>query len=190
MSKIENKKNKIVIIGDSNVGKTCIIERLINNSFDETKPTIGACHYEKTVNDLKLDIWDTAGQERFRSMIPMYYKGAKAVIITFDITSSESFEGAKKWLNEIKENANDSFIILVGNKTDLEDSRVISKEFADNFSKENNLDYIETSAKDNVNVNNLFENIAKKINDVKANDELSNVRISELNKENKGGLCC
>ena len=98
------KANKVVIIGDSNVGKTCIIQRFISNSFNTSKPTIGACHYNKKVQDVEIDIWDTAGQERFKSMIPMYYKGAKAIIVVYDITDANSFDGAKKWISEIETN--------------------------------------------------------------------------------------
>ena len=190
--RIPQKPNKVVIIGDSNVGKTCIIERLIHNSFEVTKPTIGACHYEKKINDINLDIWDTAGQERFRSMIPMYYKGTKSIIVVYDITDTVSFEGAKKWINEVNQNVKNASIILVGNKCDLEDNRKISREMSQLFAKENNYDYIETSAKENININALFEIVSRKVALLKDSEDLSKVRINkdDIQNDNNRGWCC
>ena len=193
---IITRKNKVVLIGDSNVGKTCILERLIKNSFESTKPTIGACHYEKIINDIKIDLWDTAGQERFRSMVPMYYKGCKGIIIVFDITDSNSFDGAKKWLNEINQNVKDIEIFLVGNKLDLSDRRSISREIASRFAKDNYLEYVETSAKENLNINALFEMIGQKlsakINKQKEIITENNLRIGDVisEDENSRGYCC
>lgn len=191
---IPKKPYKVVIIGDSNVGKTCIIERFINNSFDITKPTIGAMHYEKKINDVNLDIWDTAGQERFRSMIPMYYKGTKSIIVVYDITDSATFEGAKKWINEISQNVSNASIVLVGNKCDLDDKRKITKEMGQLFAKENGYDFLETSAKDNININALFEVVSQKVSLIKQKEkeDLSKVTLNtnNQNKPQEGGWCC
>lgn len=169
------KPNKVVIIGDSNVGKTCIIERYCEDRFGETQPTIGALHKIKMINDVQLDIWDTAGQERFKSMVPMYYKGAKAIIVAFDITSSTSFDGAKKWLSEIASNIANICIVLIANKIDLDSKRAVSKEAAENFADQKNITYFECSAKDNINVKEVFEFIAGKIKEmnIKSNDAIN-----------------
>ena len=168
MSSLKRQKpNKVALIGDANVGKTCIIERLIKKSFGNTKSTIGACNENITINNINLDIWDTAGQERFRSMIPMYYKGAKAIIICFDITEYNSFEGAKKWLNEIENFSKNTEIFLVGNKCDLDNLRKVSFDVSNNFAESKGLYFIETSAKNNINVEKLFEDVAEKIKNMK-----------------------
>jgi len=171
------KPNKVVIIGDSNVGKTCVIERYCEERFGETQPTIGALHKIKTINDVQLDIWDTAGQERFKSMVPMYYKGAKAIIVAFDVTSQASFEGAKKWLNEIESNTANICIVLMANKIDLDTARVVSREQAQNLADDKGITYFETSAKMDVNVKEIFEFIAMKIKEmnIKNNTQVVNL---------------
>ena len=187
MSILKKTSNKIVIIGDTNVGKTCIIERLINNKFGNTKSTIGASHTDIKIKGINLNIWDTAGQERFRSMINMYYKGSKCIVICYDITEENSFNNVKNWLSEIEKNVNGIFIILVGNKCDLNDNRKISYENAESFAKENNMFYIETSAKNNVNVNKLFDIIADKIALINKDEDNCNI---DINKDNNYNYNC
>jgi small GTP-binding protein len=184
------KPNKVVIIGDSNVGKTCFIERYCEDRFGDTQPTIGALHKIKTVDDIQLDIWDTAGQERFKSMVPMYYKGAKAIIVAFDITSVASFDGAKRWLNEIESSTANMVIILLANKIDLE-KRMISKETAKNFADGKNIAYFESSAKENLNVKEVFEFIAGKIKEsnFKSNNAINIKDEKKLNGETKTCGC-
>jgi small GTP-binding protein len=177
------KPNKVVIIGDSNVGKTCFIERYCDDRFGDTQPTIGALHKIKTVNEVVLDIWDTAGQERFKSMVPMYYKGAKAIIVAFDVTSVASFDGAKKWMNEIETNTSNILIILMANKIDIE-NRLVSKEQAKNFADAKNAQYFETSAKENTNVKEVFEFIASKIKEMNVTQS-NNLYIKQDVKENR-----
>lgn len=168
---VKQRPNKVVIIGDANVGKTCIIDRITEDKFDATQPTIGALHKTKTINDTLLDIWDTAGQERFKSMVPMYYKGAKAIMVAFDITNQNSFEGAKKWFTEIESNTSNVILVIVGNKSDLESKRVVSMETAKQFADEKKITYYETSAKDNVNVNEVFTFLADKIKSLNQRSE-------------------
>jgi small GTP-binding protein len=184
------KPNKIVIIGDSNVGKTCLIDRYCDDKFGDTQPTIGALHKIKTVNDVQLDIWDTAGQERFKSMIPMYYKGARAIIIAYDVTSIVSFDGAKKWLQEIESNTSNILIILIANKIDLESKRIVSKDMAKNFAEQKNIIYYETSAKDNINIKEVFDYIAKEIKNLNLkNDNSINIK-QEVNTQSSQGCSC
>lgn len=186
----KEKPNKVVIIGDSNVGKTCLIERYCENKFGDTQPTIGALHKVKTVNDVELDIWDTAGQERFKSMIPMYYKGAKAIIVAYDVTSMNSFEGAKKWIQEIEANTSNIIVVLVGNKMDLIQKRVVNKENAKNFADLKGFMYYETSAKDNVNVFEAFDAIAMKLKEINIKNE-SNINIlNAAQEDNKSSCAC
>jgi small GTP-binding protein len=186
----KEKPNKVVIIGDSNVGKTCLIERYCENKFGDTQPTIGALHKVKTVNDVELDIWDTAGQERFKSMIPMYYKGARAIIVAFDLTSMNSFEGAKKWIQEIEANISNIIVVIVGNKVDLIQKRVVNKENAKNYADQKGFMYYETSAKDNVGVFDVFDSIAIKLKEMNIKNE-SNIKIQNgSQEENKSGCAC
>lgn len=121
-------QKKVVILGDSGVGKTSILFRYIFDKFDNSNlPTLGASFKSKTIplpsenSQIKLNLWDTAGQEKFKSLTRMYYQEAEAAIIVYDTTFRESFESAKNWVQDLRENANvpDVLIVLVGNKCDL-----------------------------------------------------------------------
>jgi Ras-related protein Rab-5C len=181
-----NKANKVVIIGDSNVGKTCLITRYVDERFGDTQPTIGALHRMKTTNGVDLDLWDTAGQERFKSMIPMYYKGAKAIIIAFDLTCMRSFQNAEKWLNEIENSTQNSTIVLVGNKIDLTESRQVSTEQIRLFCDNKKIYFFECSAKNDINVNDVFGFIAEKIKEQSS----TNRGITIGNNSGQKSLCC
>ena len=130
---------------------------------------------------------DNERQEKFRIMINMYYKGSKCIVICYDITEENSFNNVKNWLSEIEKNVNGIFIILVGNKCDLNDNRKISYENAESFAKENNMFYIETSAKNNVNVNKLFDIIADKIALINKDEDNCNI---DINKDNNYNYNC
>jgi small GTP-binding protein len=127
---------KIVLIGDSGVGKSNLLTRYLKDEFSiETKSTVGVEFGTKklTLNNLKINtqIWDTAGQERYRSVTNAYYKGSKGALIVYDITKYESFENIDRWISEIKNNSDpDVTILIVGNKSDLEDDRKVSKDEA------------------------------------------------------------
>jgi small GTP-binding protein len=144
---------KFIIVGDSSVGKSNILLRFSRNIFDSGhQATLGIEFANKHLiynnTDYLVQIWDTAGQENFRSVTRAYYKASAVAMVVYDITKEESFEHIKTWLSDCKELApNTVLLVLVGNKTDLEEQRVISKERGENLAKENNMLFFETSAK-------------------------------------------
>lgn len=160
---------KLVLLGDAAVGKSSCVERFVKNEFFEfQQPTIGAAFLTQTValDDyiVKFEIWDTAGQERYRSLAPMYYRGAAAALVVYDITSQESFQGAKTWIEELQRQGSADIVIgLAGNKMDLDTKREVDKEEARAYATDNNCIFFETSAKTGENVNSIFTSIAKKL---------------------------
>jgi len=160
---------KLVMLGDTSVGKSCLAVRFTTNKFCEfQEPTIGAAFLTSIVEmddiTVKFEIWDTAGQERYRSLAPMYYRGAFAAVVVYDITNKDSFVGACNWVNELKRGGRiNCIIILAGNKLDLESDRKVDKEEVDEYANNNNIIHIETSAKTNFNVQYIFKEIAKKL---------------------------
>eukprot|EP00921_Rhytidocystis_pertsovi_P007258 GHVQ01012171.1.p2 GENE.GHVQ01012171.1~~GHVQ01012171.1.p2 ORF type:complete len:227 (+),score=23.35 GHVQ01012171.1:2279-2959(+) len=160
---------KLVLLGDASVGKSCLVVRFAKDEFYEFQdPTIGAAFVTQSVNledsIVKFEIWDTAGQERYRSLAPMYYRGAAAAVIVYDITCKESFDGAKSWVNELQTvHSPDIVIALAGNKDDLEGSRAVDFEFARQYAADNKIFFMETSAKTGHNVTELFREIARRL---------------------------
>ncbi len=161
---------KSVIVGDGGAGKTAIVVRFSQGFFQESyKLTIGVEFAVKTINiettdgedlSVKLQIWDTGGQERFQYVRPLYYKGAMGAIVLFDVTNRESFDHISKWIGEVRDNAGDIPMLLVGNKIDLEDSRVVSMEEAQELADDLNMFYVESSAKTGVGVGDIFAVLA------------------------------
>mmetsp|Transcript_21793 Transcript_21793/g.31820 ORF Transcript_21793/g.31820 Transcript_21793/m.31820 type:complete len:194 (+) Transcript_21793:144-725(+) len=160
---------KLVLLGDAAVGKSCLVVRFVRDEFFEfQEPTIGAAFLTQTVQcddaTVKFEIWDTAGQERYRSLAPMYYRGAAAAIVVYDITDPDSFAGAKSWVKELQRRGDPNVIIaLAGNKADLEQRRKVSREEAEAYAEENGILHLVTSAKDGSNVKSLFVEIARKL---------------------------
>ncbi|KAF3670771.1 Ras-related protein RABF2a [Capsicum annuum] len=148
-------------------GKSSLVLRFVKGQFLEFQESkIGAAFFSSTVSvnnsTVKFEIWDTAGQERYHSLAPMYYRGAAAAIIVYDITSPDSFARAKKWVQELQKQGNPNMVMaLAGNKADLEDKRKVTAEEARLYAEENGLFFTETSAKTAVNVNVIFYEIAK-----------------------------
>jgi small GTP-binding protein len=173
---------KIILVGDSGVGKSCLSIKASRNYFEDFySPTVGFefLTFNVKVEDqnIKLQIWDTCGQEVYRSLISSFYRSASLAIIVYSIDSEERFSNIEKWLNDIKSQSNPNIkIFLIGNKADLEDKRQVTKENGENFFKQNKLSFFtETSAKTGFNVQNVFIEVAKVL--YKEHEEIKN-RIS------------
>ncbi len=160
---------KLVLLGDSAVGKSSLVLRFVKKQFFEyQESTIGAAFLTQTVHVddyvVKFEIWDTAGQERYHSLAPMYYRGAAAAVVVYDITNMQSFLRAKSWVKELQRQGNPNIIIaLAGNKLDLESSRQVDFAEAQAYAQEQGIECFETSAKSNHNVTEIFKQIARKL---------------------------
>lgn len=163
---------KVILLGSISVGKTSIFNRFITNKFiNDYQCTIKAEFKSKIVNinqnsQAKLRIWDTSGDERYRAITRQYYKDAQGVLLVYDVTDRESFEGLGVWLTEIRDNAPESCVVLLaGNKVDLSADRDVSKEEGDEFARNNGIEHVEVSAKFGQNVFLIFEKLAKTMMD-------------------------
>eukprot|EP01089_Gocevia_fonbrunei_P023206 TRINITY_DN9680_c0_g1_i1.p1 TRINITY_DN9680_c0_g1~~TRINITY_DN9680_c0_g1_i1.p1 ORF type:complete len:222 (-),score=41.22 TRINITY_DN9680_c0_g1_i1:86-751(-) len=165
---------KVVIVGDSGVGKSNIMTRFTNDKFSDTsKATIGVAFATKSIQvpltetvtkHVKLQVWDTAGQERYRALSSAYYRGAHGALIVYDITNKQSMDNVKIWLDEIDRFCTqDIAVILVGNKCDLSDKRCVSRDEGTKYADSNNLYFMETSAKDATNIDAAFTLLIKEI---------------------------
>ena len=160
---------KIVLIGDSGVGKTNILSRYLTNEFSlTTQATVGVEFGSKIIKKgeklIKLQIWDTAGQERYKSITSAYYKGSKGAFVVYDISRKNTFDNVDKWINELKNNGSeDVFIMLVGNKSDLKDQREITEEEVKKKAELYNVAFCETSALEGKNIGYAFENLINEI---------------------------
>jgi small GTP-binding protein len=193
---------KLLLIGDSGVGKSCLLLRFADDTYTESYiSTIGVDFKIRTIQmdgkSIKLQIWDTAGQERFRTITSSYYRGAHGIIVVYDVTDQVSFNNVKQWLQEIDRYACESVNkLLVGNKCDLTTKKVVdyntAKEFADGLG----IPLLETSAKNATNVEEAFVTMTKEIKSRMANSGPAStgpnkVRLVSQGKPNKkkGGLC-
>jgi Ras-related protein Rab-8A len=162
---------KLLMIGDSGVGKTCLLLRYANDSFSPTFiTTIGIDFKIKNVDidgtRIKLQIWDTAGQERFRTITTSYFRGAQGILLVYDVTDRRSFESIRNWISQIQTHA-DVHVnkILIGNKCDMVDDKAVSTEEGERLAKEFNIPFWECSAKTDLNVESSFVSIARAVKD-------------------------
>uniref|UniRef100_A0A3Q4GRH8 Ras-related protein Rab-3 n=1 Tax=Neolamprologus brichardi TaxID=32507 RepID=A0A3Q4GRH8_NEOBR len=196
---------KLLIIGNSSVGKTSFLFRYADDSFTSAfVSTVGIDFKVKTVfrNDkrIKLQIWDTAGQERYRTITTAYYRGAMGFLLMYDITNHDSFNAVQDWATQIKTYSWDNAqVILVGNKCDLEDDRLIPTEDGQRLAEELGFQFFEASAKDNINVKQVFERlvdvICEKMNESMEGDanliaNHSNQGLKDSPSESHGGCAC
>lgn len=195
---------KLVLLGESSVGKSSVIYRFVRNKFtDDQQATLGAAFIAHSIElhncVVKLEIWDTAGAEKFHSLTPMYYRGAPAAMVVYDITSYESFDKAKIWISELKENgASSCMVALIGNKLDLvrdyENRREVPEEEAKSFADQNGYFFAEVSAKESIGVSDAFKLIATKLpkNGLAGDVYNSNASIVDLKKDasSKRSGCC
>ena len=204
---------KVVLIGESGVGKTSIISRFITNTFSSIlMSTTGASfatksiYLEKEDRTVKFEIWDTAGQEKYRSLAKVFYKNAQVCLLVYDISRKTSLDEIKNyWFKEIKNNATDNIILaLAGNKSDMYEFEEVSDEEAKNYAKEINAIFQKTSAKTDVGVNELFKMIGQKVvnpqaentsnltkdEQKKRGDKLKKDKIKKENNSNNKNKCC
>ena len=202
---------KVVLLGDSGVGKTCIISRYISGAFDQNSPsTNGASYASKIITfenlnkTISLDIWDTAGQEKYKSLTKFFYKDAAAAILVYDITQKDSFENMKNyWYEQLQEFGSKNIILgVAGNKCDMYDKEEVNENEAKQFAEKIGAFFGITSAKNNTGINDLFMNAANKfvdpnyiINSEESKDKTESregtVKLDNraLNKEKKRGCC-
>ncbi|KAK9692769.1 ras GTPase [Basidiobolus ranarum] len=194
---------KLLLIGDSGVGKSCLLLRFADDTYTESYiSTIGVDFKIRTIElegkTIKLQIWDTAGQERFRTITSSYYRGAHGIIVVYDVTDQDTFSNVKQWLQEIDRYASEGVNkLLVGNKSDLTTKKVVEYESAKEFSDQISIPFLETSAKDSTNVEQAFLTMAKQIKDRMGTNTVTpstkqNIKIgqgSSVPAQSSGGCC-
>ncbi|KAL8167452.1 hypothetical protein V2J09_008951 [Rumex salicifolius] len=206
---------KVVLIGDSAVGKSQILARFARDEFSfDSKATIGVEFQTRTLlidnKSVKAQIWDTAGQERYRAVTSAYYRGAVGAMLIYDITKRQTFEHIPRWLEELRSHADKNIVImLIGNKTDLQDQRAVATEDAMEFAENEGLFFLETSALEATNVENAFTTVLTEIfnivnrKNLAVSEDQSNNNNPSLSGKNilvpgssqdqipsKNGMCC
>eukprot|EP00826_Nyctotherus_ovalis_P012250 TRINITY_DN1321_c0_g1_i5.p1 TRINITY_DN1321_c0_g1~~TRINITY_DN1321_c0_g1_i5.p1 ORF type:complete len:219 (-),score=58.26 TRINITY_DN1321_c0_g1_i5:189-845(-) len=199
------KQIKVVLLGDSGVGKTSIAQRFILGTFEPNSPSTRIAGFMIKYISLPnlntaayLKIWDTAGQEKYKSMAPMYYRNAAVAVLVFDMTSMASFRSVGRWVQELREEAPNVRIVLAGNKADLMDSQEVAVEVALEFAKKAGIDFDIISAKENINVDEMFEKVASIIVKENADEKLmgnipdckSVLKLKSEKKPKNLGCCC
>jgi len=192
---------KLLLIGDSGVGKSCLLLRFADDTYTESYiSTIGVDFKIRTVEldgkTIKLQIWDTAGQERFRTITSSYYRGAHGIIVVYDVTDAESFNNVKQWLHEIDRYASENVNkLLVGNKCDLASKRAVTYEQGKDFADSIGIEFLETSAKNATNVEKAFMAMCAQIKSrmkvqPAANDKNKNTKLGPGQQVQQSGGCC
>eukprot|EP00697_Spironema_sp_BW2_P007141 gnl/Spiro4/21353_TR10431_c0_g1_i1.p2 gnl/Spiro4/21353_TR10431_c0_g1~~gnl/Spiro4/21353_TR10431_c0_g1_i1.p2 ORF type:complete len:215 (+),score=50.34 gnl/Spiro4/21353_TR10431_c0_g1_i1:48-647(+) len=199
MGEVKIREIKVVLLGDAGVGKSSLVLRFVTNSFRQyAESTIGASFMSKTlvVDDtaIKYQIWDTAGQEKYHSLAPMYYRGAAAAIVVYDTTKRESFNTLKTWVKELKQNGPPNIVLAIaGNKCDLADQKEVDTDVARAYASEIGAIFLETSAKVDTGVGDLFVSISRVLPKEDAHpDKLTGVHSLSPgeNKRSSSKKCC
>ena len=187
-------KYQLLIIGDSTVGKTSILSRFTNDTFDSNYlATVGLDNFTKDEiidnKTVRIKIWDTAGQERYRSLTKGFFRNADGIMLVYDVTNSNTYDNLKFWLQSIKNNMNGDMgeipIIIIGNKIDCKDEREVNFKEAENFWKEQGYPYFETSAKTGENIEDTIKFLVKKVMDIKSGIKDDNKEKNENIKIDK-----
>eukprot|EP01087_Luapelamoeba_hula_P001595 TRINITY_DN112_c0_g1_i1.p1 TRINITY_DN112_c0_g1~~TRINITY_DN112_c0_g1_i1.p1 ORF type:complete len:216 (-),score=39.37 TRINITY_DN112_c0_g1_i1:67-714(-) len=202
---------KVVLIGDSGVGKSNLLSRFTRNEFNlESKSTIGVEFATRSIQcdakTIKAQIWDTAGQERYRAITSAYYRGAVGALLVYDISKAVSYDNVERWLNELRDHADSNIVImLVGNKSDLKHLRAVPTDQAAQFAEKHGLSFIETSALDSSNVELAFQRILTEIyhiiavnknmdkkegHSVDGGTEKLEIRPTDPDEKKASGGCC
>ena len=188
---------KVLLLGDTDVGKSSLILRYTEETFNSKLVNSIGVDFKMKKKEIdgkiiKVQIWDTAGHERFRSITYSYYRGANAIIIVFDITDKKSFLSITEWLKQIEKHAKENvFKFLVGNKSDLAEERKVSFEEAKEYADKHDLPYIETSAKEGININELFESSIKSF--LSSNKYIGgdkNIKLNNQSTTSEKSDCC
>ena len=193
---------KVLTIGESGVGKTCVLRRFVENKFLKNHlATIGIDFKTKTLNinnqEIKLKIWDTAGQERFRNITTQYYKGADGIVLVYDVTDEASYDKIRDWMDQILSNTqqDDIGLVLLGNKCDME-PRNVTEEMGKKMAEELKINYFETSALNGQGIKEAFEYLARDImkkrgvGDGSGDGHRMSLDMGKKQKGKKGGDCC
>ena len=191
---------KVLLLGNINVGKSALVIRFVDDIWNDNFVPINGVDFrlkklEIDKKKIKMQIWDNQGQERFKTVLPSYYRGVHGILLVYDVTEKDSFNNLNFWLMEIEKNANKNVLkVLIGNKTDLEDKRVISYNQGKEFADMHGLKFVETSVKKNKNVREAFEilgreimaaNLDKTIDKQKQNKKITVSKAQDLNAQKK-----
>ncbi|KAG7692893.1 hypothetical protein KL930_004240 [Ogataea haglerorum] len=197
-AKTFDKTMKLLLVGDSGVGKSCLLLRFVDDKFNPSFiTTIGIDFKIKTIelngSKIKLQVWDTAGQERFRTITTAYYRGAMGIIIVYDVCDENSFDSVKKWYQTVNQHAKDEAqLFLVGNKCDDTESRQVSEKQGEQLAEELNVPFMEASAKSGLNVNEMFYKLASLILEKNGEDLAAPADKLNVHQQSSvtGSSCC
>ena len=193
----QKKENvyKILLLGDSSVGKTCFLKRYLDDTYQDINlSTIGFDFKYKYVTlksgkELKIQLWDTAGQERFQTISKNYYKGAQGILLIYDVTNIKSFQNIKKWVNQIKDKASSKIcIVLVANKVDVE-NRIVSIDDGDDLASALGLKKFESSAKLDINVSESFQELVEEVNKNYSGEIIGGTKLKKFKKKEEKKCC-